>query len=117
MNFEVRFNHRSLKPIFSSEVEIHIYRIVLEALSNVMKHSKASEVVVQLEEKENSLFLSITDNGIGFNWNPFGHVEEGLSGVGIVSMQERANFLKGQMSILSKPGSGTTIRVHVPLLP
>jgi signal transduction histidine kinase len=93
----------------SDEVNLCIYRIAQEALSNMIKHSRATEAAVLLTRNANQLRLEIRDNGIGFN------PSERSTGLGLISMRERVRLLNGIISIESESTSGTTIRVHLPL--
>ena len=87
-----------------------LYRIVQEALSNAAKHANPKEVIVALALNENEIMLSIADNGCGFDViQPGRH-----SGLGLVSMEERAQIVGGRFSIDSHIGAGTKIEIVVP---
>ena len=96
-------------------VEIAVYRIVQEALTNTAKHAGASTVSVLLEYRVASLHLIVEDDGHGFD------VEEVLSRgemerrLGLHGMRERAALLGGSLTIESAPGRGTTIFAEIPL--
>jgi signal transduction histidine kinase len=99
---------------FPPEESIHVYRIVQEALNNVARHSKATEVWVEMEDRESELWLEIRDNGVGFEGgNP---AERSPSdGIGLMGMRERAQHLNGTLDIRSVPGKGTSISIRIPL--
>jgi signal transduction histidine kinase len=88
-----------------------LFRIAQEALRNVAKHSGATSAEVALEVQPSSLSLRIKDNGRGFETPEPGR----STGLGLISMTERARLVGGQFNIWSAPGKGTTIRVHVPI--
>jgi signal transduction histidine kinase len=95
-------------------VEIAMYRIVQEALTNVIKHAQATQAVVHLGRHRDALFCSITDNGRGFDASArSAHTHN--QGLGLIGMRERAASLGGTFSIDSIPGKGTTLKIVVPL--
>lgn len=94
------------------EVETVLYRAVQEALNNIAKHARARRVEVRLERGATHASLTVIDDGVGFDPCPRGERPRGL---GLVGMRERASFLGGDISIASKPGEGTRIKVDVPL--
>jgi PAS domain S-box-containing protein len=100
---------------FAPEVEIAYFRIVQEALTNVMRHAQAEHVHVELEEEDGHLVLLIHDDGMGFDVTAA--LEAATHGVslGLSSMRERAALLGGEIEIDTAPGRGTEIRVAVPL--
>ncbi len=99
---------------FRPEVEIALYRILQEALTNIVKHAQASQVRVSLKRNRGRLRLSIADNGIGFD--PAAVQSGGGACLGIHGMRERMAILDGAFSIKSAPGGGgTTILAEVPL--
>jgi signal transduction histidine kinase len=87
-----------------------MYRIVQEALRNIVKHSHAQRASVRLEQQGAQLTLNIADSGVGFTPGPLER-----SGLGLVSIRERVNLLGGQMVIRSAPGRGTRLGVRVPI--
>ncbi|MGW8322330.1 MAG: sensor histidine kinase, partial [Thermodesulfobacteriota bacterium] len=90
-------------------LKIVIYRILQEAMNNVARHSGASEVSLSLKAEDGRLHLTIRDNGAGFD-TASPTPQEGLDrGLGLASMQERAELSSGRLSIESRPGVGTTI--------
>jgi signal transduction histidine kinase len=94
------------------EVEEELLRIAQEATNNANRHAQAKEIRITLEYVENSLTLSITDDGCGFD------LEEGYRKTGhwgLKNMQERAVQLRGKCKITTAAGSGTQIEVRVPL--
>ena len=94
----------------------HIFRIVQEALNNVIKHAHASEVLVRLWRTKRELHLEVADNGSGFE---FRHDELALTdryALGLSGMRERAEITGGCFRIVSVPGKGTRICVVWPLL-
>lgn len=95
-------------------VEDGVYRIIQEALNNVLKHAEATRVEVHLDKSDNYVNLIVGDNGKGFD--PTSPGIEGMGGIGVSSMRERATRLGGRLAICSTPGSGTQIKVHLPLL-
>lgn len=88
-----------------------IYRIVQESLNNALKYSLASRIEVSLSLQNDSIHLSVTDNGIGFD---LASIHKGL-GVGLMSMQERAESLQGKLEIETADNIGVEIRAHFPL--
>ena len=87
-----------------------IFRIIQESLTNVVKHAKANRVSIVLSEWDNSLVLTVKDNGIGFDLNTRKAKSFGLLGIG-----ERAAMVGGKAQITSAAGKGTTVRVSLPL--
>lgn len=92
-------------------VSTNIFRIFQEALTNIIRHSSATEINILLEKKEHDLLLIITDNGKGFDVSKLGHNKS----YGLVGMKERASILNGQVVIESEKLKGTTITLKVPL--
>jgi PAS domain S-box-containing protein len=106
----VEFHHQQVSEALSSEVVLCVYRIVQEALRNIVKHSHAQRASVHLEQQGPHLTLNIADSGVGFTPGTLEH-----SGLGLVSIRERVNLLGGQMVIRSAPGRGTRLGVRVPV--
>jgi signal transduction histidine kinase len=95
-------------------VETAMYRIVQEALTNVIKHSQATRAVVHLKRLRDALVCSVSDNGQGFDSKGRSALAHS-AGLGLVGMRERAASLGGTLSIDSSPGAGTTLTIVVPL--
>ncbi len=93
------------------ELNIAIYRIVQEALTNIRKHAEATEVNITLQTLPGALRLTIQDNGSGFR------PEQTPTGFGLQGMQERAVTLGGRLDICSAPGQGCQITAQFPLSP
>jgi signal transduction histidine kinase len=101
--------------LFPEELRINFYRIVQEALSNIMKHAQATEVNVHILRTDTDVVLSIRDNGRGFT--PAAHIgQAGLGGFGLTGMAERATLLGGRLKVRSEAGSGTMMTVEIPLV-
>jgi len=107
---ECRFDCRIAELIVESQQSIALFRILQEALNNVAKHSKATEVNVLLNIVGGKIILSIADNGIGID--P-GHKIRPDS-YGLIGMRERMYLLNGELTISSEPGQGTTVLVEMP---
>jgi len=88
-----------------------IFRIVQEALTNIMRHAAASEVKVSLEKKDDILVLEVRDNGIGILE---GRISDSKSH-GLIGIRERVLLLGGEAVISGKPGEGTQVRVSLPI--
>ncbi len=91
-------------------LEEALYRIAQEALNNALKHAGANKVTIRLHTAVDHITLEVSDNGRGF-----APEQVGSGGLGLVSIQERADRLGGHLSLTSQPGSGTAVRVDVPL--
>jgi len=92
-----------------SDVALCLYRITQEGLHNVVKYSRASNVSVRVTSHDRLIGLHIVDDGVGFDAGSEG------SGIGLISMRERAHFLGGQFFVHSAPGQGTRLELQVPL--
>jgi signal transduction histidine kinase len=93
-----------------TEVETTVYRIVQEALTNVVKHAGATRVSILLVRRDSSLTAVIEDDGRGFDPDTVDDSSLGLDG-----MRERAELHDGRLTVETSPGQGTTLRVEVPL--
>jgi signal transduction histidine kinase len=93
-----------------SDVETTVYRIVQEALTNVVKHAEARKVSILLVRRETTLMAVVEDDGQGFDPTAVGDDSLGLEG-----MRERVELHDGRMVVETSPGSGTTLRIEVPL--
>jgi signal transduction histidine kinase len=105
------FIQRHLPDSLPQNISTCLYRVAQEALRNVVKHARASHVVVRLCRYDGFLHLSVFDSGIGFD------VKSTLTpqGLGLVSMQERVRLVQGRLSVRSRRGRGTYLFVKVPL--
>lgn len=98
----------------NKSIEISVFRMIQEALSNIRKHSKATEANVTIEFSPTRLNVSISDNGIGFNVDAL--TQDGdmsISGYGLANMRERAELLGGNLTIRSAPYKGTRINFYI----
>lgn len=111
VDMEVQGTPRRLKP----DVESVLFRIAQEALTNVAKHAAASHVKVELEFRDASVSLAVSDDGVGFNPANVLKPQARRKAWGLLGMQERAELVGGQCQIVSRPGHGTWICVEVPL--
>lgn len=99
------------KRIDDLEVEtlVNIYRIIQEIITNILKHAKATEVVFDVVETEDTLYIHIKDNGIGFDLN------ETQKGIGLKNIQKRVDSFKGKFEIVTKKGEGTEFKINLPI--
>lgn len=106
--------HDRMEQRLAIELEASIYRIVQEALTNVAKHARASVVRVYLQRLTTSVLVTIEDDGTGFDPASLSHATGG-SGLGLVSIRERATQLGGTVSLETAPGKGVRLTIEVPL--
>jgi two-component system, NarL family, sensor kinase len=114
-----RINSNKLQIILEAEgltvpieknVELVLYRVIQEAINNVIKHANASKLFIQLVNDEKNISITIEDNGIGFDKATI------ETGIGLQNMQHRIQFLKGNLFIETAPNKGTVLMVEVPLV-
>jgi len=109
---ECKFSSNCAQLIIDEAINISLYRIVQEALTNIAKHSQATMVSVDMNVKvtrdnEKILSLQIKDNGRGMNLNEPG------SGLGLLGMRERVEALNGKFQITAEPGKGVLLEVDI----
>jgi two-component system sensor histidine kinase DegS len=103
-------NNLALSP----DQELVVFRVIQEALQNIHKHAEATAITVDLQQRQGGpLIVSVSDNGAGFNHKQVRQRQPSSSG--LVSMRERAATVGGTLQIDSKPGSGTTVTLTLPM--
>ncbi|MFI5253601.1 MAG: PAS domain S-box protein [Bacteroidota bacterium] len=107
-------NDASLRH-FDTQIEIALYRIAQEALTNIAKHAQVTEARLSFDSTGDRLLLSIKDEGIGFQYPQQIAAESGGQGFGILSMKERTELLGGTFSIGSTLNSGTVLTAQIPI--
>lgn len=98
----------------SPEAELALYRIIQEAITNALRHSRARIIKVGLETRNGAIVATITDDGIGFDVDAVLEHQDGQHGLGLFGMKERAEYVGGRIEVASRPGAGTTVRAAVP---
>lgn len=114
MNYSGLFEFEFIKDSsdnerLSPQQDLELYSICLELINNIIKHSKASKVVIHYQKDEDEIQLSIFDNGKGFDKN------QTESGMGLFSVSNRIKSLGGKWDINSDIGKGTTITIQIPV--
>jgi signal transduction histidine kinase len=99
----------------SSEVELTLFRIAQEALSNVRRHAKATRVTTTVELGDSVVRMRIEDDGVGFDPPKLTDNLRAEAGLGLIGMHERVRLLGGNLQIKSEPDSGTTVVAEVPI--
>jgi signal transduction histidine kinase len=107
----IEFTHDEVPEAVPEDVVLCLYRIVQEALQNVIKHSGAHHAGVELSGSAGAIWLRIVDDGRGFDPRSVA----GKGGLGLVGMRERLHLVGGEITIDSRPAEGTRIEVRVPL--
>ena len=115
--FQEFYSRTQIKPdytialdyIFTEEIKLTVYRVIQESLTNIAKHSQATKVKVKLQDSLDYLYLSIEDNGKGFN------PQQNTTGFGIQGMKERITAVNGNFKISSSIDSGCTVDLKIPL--
>jgi signal transduction histidine kinase len=110
-HLQVEFVHHDVPAETPKDVALCLFRIVQEALRNVVKHSGAAVAKVELSGDGHQIHLGISDQGKGFEAGS----AVGQTGLGLISMRERLRLVGGHLSVESKPSRGTRIRVWAPL--
>jgi PAS domain S-box-containing protein len=110
-DLQIKFVHDDVPGQISKDVTLCLFRIVQEALRNVVKHSGAAEAKVELSGHADEINLCISDAGQGFDPESV----KGEAGLGLISMRERLRLVGGYLSVESEPSRGTLIRAQVPL--
>jgi signal transduction histidine kinase len=112
-DLKVEYTHANVPSELPDGVAISLFRVMQEALSNVVKHSRARRCAVSLRGTDRGLTLEVVDDGRGFD----ARADSSAQGLGLTSMRERLKLVNGDLVIESKAGSGTTVRATVSLAP
>ena len=92
-------------------IEVIFYRIIQEGINNILKHAQATEAMIQLTRHDDQIFLTIEDNGVGFDYDK--EDKTSRSSLGLDSMKSRVGVLGGVLTIDSKKGQGTSITIEL----
>lgn len=101
----IQFESFNLSDKIPFKIQLILYRITQEALSNVIKYAQAKNVIVQISQNENTLILTIEDDGIGFDKSEITY------GLGLKNIENRIRLINGTVDIVSEKGNGTTINI------
>jgi PAS domain S-box-containing protein len=113
LKVKVSYQAHGINGRFDGALEVNLYRIAQEALTNVVKHAEATSIDVQLLGNEQGVRMSIEDDGKGFSPST-SRAPSAEGGMGILSIRERAVAFGGTLTIESAPGKGTTVLVEIP---
>ena len=97
------------------ETQLLVFRMFQEIINNIIKHAKASQVILSINENDETIELQISDNGIGFAFTPSADTASDYNGVGLRSLQSRVSLFKGSIDIRSVLQEGTAISIFIPL--
>jgi PAS domain S-box-containing protein len=106
----VRLRHHDVPADIAPERTVSVFRVLEEALSNVIRHSGATEALVTLFGADSHVILRVADSGRGFVM-----AGESSAGMGLIGMRERLQSLNGSLSVTSAPGHGTVVEARVPV--
>jgi len=108
-DLEVKLDVTFEEPRFAPEIESTVYRLVQEALTNIAKHARATNVSVRLRDSDCDIDLVVRDDGAGFD------PQHQSSGFGLIGMRERLALVNGTLHVESSPGAGTLLRASIPV--
>lgn len=112
----VDFEDNGLQGLrFVHQVEVALYRIIQEALTNIAKHAQAHNISIIISNQGDRLLVIIEDDGIGFDVDLLQALPETEKRLGLFGMQERVSLIAGTFTVESTPGEGTTIFISIPL--
>lgn len=111
-SFKVTVSGTEPAPRLPPAAAITLFRIAQEALNNITKHARATEVSIALEASAEGVVLTVADDGCGFD--PAARPEQATRSLGMVSMRERAESIGGKLRVESAPGGGTRVIVEAP---
>ena len=106
--FDLAYDRGRAPSRLLGEIESTVYRLVQEAINNVVKHAQAEKLDVEVVEADGSVLVTIRDDGSGFETSRPG------GGFGLVGMRERVELVDGRLVIDSTPGRGTVVRAEIP---
>lgn len=109
---QIQVHDHGLQKRLENSLELTLFRIIQELITNIIKHAHASEATIHLTNHDDVLNIMVEDNGIGFNPK---HLSSKTHGMGINSIDKRIDHLNGTMTIESEPNKGTTIIIDIPL--
>ena len=108
--FIIKFTPDKLCDIStSSNIQLNLYRILQEQITNIIKHAKASEINITLQKTNNHICLNIADNGIGLNTKKY------QGGIGLNNIRKRVELLSGNFMLISSIGKGCEVDIKIPL--
>ncbi|OXA71595.1 histidine kinase [Flavobacterium aquidurense] len=109
------YNKTDFDQRLDSLIEINIYRLAQEAINNAIKYAESSHIIVQLSHSQTLLSIIIDDNGKGFDIYAADKKRNSESGMGLLFMKERIQYINGRVFIKSIPGEGTRITFNIPI--
>jgi len=109
------YNKTDFSQRLDSLIEINIYRLTQEAINNAIKYAESSHIIVQLSHSETLLSIIVDDNGKGFDIHSVDKKRNSESGMGLLFMKERIQYINGRVFIKSIPGEGTRITFNIPI--
>ena len=104
----MKFHHADLEPRYNHLIEVNLFRITQELLTNIHKHAHCTKVFISLMDHGDSINLTVEDDGVGFD------SRQQIKGIGLGNVYSRVNMLGGQIDIESAQNSGTLINIDVP---
>ena len=108
----VNLETSGLKERIDANIETVLYRVIQESVNNVIKHSGANQLDIQINIDEKEITVTIEDNGKGFDVRN----KENFEGIGLKNIITRVEFLKGTVEWDSTPGNGTLVAIHIPMI-
>ena len=110
-NLKVNFSAKGFSDQLEHNEEVILYKVIQELVSNIIKHAKASELTIAIENDKKFIRALIKDNGVGFNAAEI----DGFTGIGLKNINTRIQYLKGTVHFDTAPNKGTAVNIMVPL--
>jgi signal transduction histidine kinase len=104
------FEHSGFTERIGSHIELVLFRVLQELVSNVIKHSRANQLSVQLVKLKTHVVLNVSDNGVGFDVE-----KKEKNGIGLLNIASRIDAIKGNLHYESVSGKGTSVTIRTPI--
>lgn len=116
LGIDVELKVYGFKRRLPGDLETALFRIVQEALTNIIRHAEAKNAAIELGQRRGQIQVTVEDDGKGFPAQKILQTDPKDRGMGLFGMEERANLVGGVLEIFSQPGRGTRLRVKIPFI-